>query len=114
MTAAHRGVEIKDIAGVAAPAKPTAAAAAKMAASEDDATPAPPPVLTKRGAEILVRVEKMLDEAGKSIGKTSSAEPANTPPSSPPKPVTTGAVAFPESFAAASPGDQANPAPRKN
>ena len=114
MTAAHRGVEIKDIAGVAAPAKPTAAAAAKMAASEDDATPAPPPVLTKRGAEILVRVEKMLDEAGKSIGKTSSAEPANTPPSSPPKPVTTGAVAFPESFAASSPGDQSNPAPRKN
>ncbi|MGN6116624.1 MAG: transglycosylase domain-containing protein [Nitrobacter sp.] len=114
MTAAHRGVEIKDIAGVAAPAKPTAAAAAKMAASEDDATPAPPPVLTKRGAEILVRVEKMLDEAGKSIGKTSSAEPANSLPSSPPKPVTTGAVAFPESFAAAGPGDQANPAPRKN
>jgi penicillin-binding protein 1A len=114
MTAAHRGVEIKDIAGVAAPAKPTAAAAAKMAASEDDATPAPPPVLTKRGADILLRVEKMLDEAAKTVGKTSAAEPANSAPSGPPKPFSTGAVPFPDSFAAAIPGDRMTPQPRKN
>ncbi|MBN9004708.1 MAG: PBP1A family penicillin-binding protein [Rhizobiales bacterium] len=114
MTAAHRGVEIKDIPGVAEPAKPTAAAAARTAANDADNIPAPPPVLTKRGAEILVRVEKMLDEAGKSLGKTSSAEPGKPSPPGPPGPVSTGALAFPESFAAATAGDRASPEPRKN
>jgi penicillin-binding protein 1A len=112
MTAAHRGVEIKDIAGVAAPAKATAAA--NSAGSEDDANPAPPPILTKRGAEILVRVEKMLDEAGKTIGKASAAEPANPAPSTAPGPASSGAAAFPESFATATSGDRAKPVPRKN
>ena len=32
-------------------------------------------MLTKRGADILVRVEKLLDEAGKTAGKTSASEP---------------------------------------
>ena len=40
-----------------------------------DTKPGPPPVLTKRGADILVRVEKLLDEAGKAAGKTSSNDP---------------------------------------
>ena len=31
-------------------------------------------MLTKRGADILVRVEKLLDEAGKTAGKTSANE----------------------------------------
>jgi penicillin-binding protein 1A len=114
MTAAHRGVEIKDIAGVAEPAKPTAAAAARIAASEGDANPAPPPILTKRGADILVRVEKMLDEAGKTIGKTSSAEPLNPAASTSPKPPSFSAATFPESFAAATSGDRVTPSPRKN
>jgi penicillin-binding protein 1A len=112
MTAAHRGVEIKDIAGVAAPAKPTAAA--NSAGSEDDANPAPPPILTKRGAEILVRVEKMLDEAGKTIGKVSAAEPLNPAPSTAPSPASSSAAAFPESFATATSGDRTKPVPRKN
>src|SRR5690606_19955284 len=77
MTAAHRGIEIKDIPGVATPAKPTAAMTARTAASQDNATPAPPPILTRRGADILVRVEKMLDEAARTIGKTSAGEPVN-------------------------------------
>ncbi len=114
MTAAHRGVEIKDIAGVAEPAKPTAAAAARIAASEGDANPAPPPILTKRGADILVRVEKMLDEAGKTIGKTSSAEPLNPAASTSPKLPSFSAATFPESFAAATSGDRVTPSPRKN
>ncbi|WP_439924818.1 transglycosylase domain-containing protein [Nitrobacter sp. JJSN] len=110
MTAAHRGVEIKDIAGVAAPAKPTAAEAAKIAGSEDNTNPAPPPILTKRGAEILVRVEKMLDEAGKTIGKTSAA-PSGTPN---PLSSSSSATTFPESFAAATSGARVTPTPRKN
>jgi penicillin-binding protein 1A len=68
-------------------------------------------VLTRRGADILVRVEKLLDEAARTSGKTSSGDPAN-----PTKPVTTGALAFPENYAAAGPDAPAAPAspPRKN
>jgi penicillin-binding protein 1A len=69
--------------------------------------PGPPPVLTRRGADILVRVEKLLDEAGKTAGKTSANEPAPT------KPASSSALAFPENYVAAA-GDQAPPAPRKN
>ena len=36
--------------------------------------PGPPPVLTKRGADILVRVEKLLDDAGKTATKASANE----------------------------------------
>jgi penicillin-binding protein 1A len=55
-------------------------------------------VLTRRGADILVRVEKMLDEAAKAV--------ADAPPS---KTTSSGAATPPESFAAAT-----SPAPRKN
>jgi penicillin-binding protein 1A len=71
-----------------------------------DTKPGPPPVLTKRGADILVRIEKQLDDASKSAAKTSATEP--------PKPAKSSAAAFPESFAAATPEDKAAPAGRKN
>ena len=91
MVVAHQGVEIKEIPGIGAGTKlPAPAAAAAMAANGGlklpDIKPGPPPILTKRGADILVRVEKMLDEAGKTAGKTSSSEP--------PKPVQAGVVQF--------------------
>jgi len=66
--------------------------------------PGPPPVLTKRGADILVQVEKMLDEAAKTAGD----------PIKPVKPVSSNPVAFPDSFAAAAPGNPAAPVARKN
>ena len=102
MVAAHQGVEVKDIPGVnlGKLRPPAAVAAANAAAPGAGETPAgPPPVLTRRGADILVRVEKMLDEAAKAV--------ADTPPS---KTTSTGtATSVTESFAAATP-----PAPRKN
>ena len=107
MTAAHQGVEIKDIPGVEVPAKPTAAAA--LAGQGDDSRPAPPPILTRRGAETLVRIEKLLDEAAKTIGKTSDAAP--------PAPITTGAVKSrdnPASDNLASSIDAATASTRKN
>jgi penicillin-binding protein 1A len=61
-------------------------------------------VLTKRGADILVQVEKMLDDAAKTAGD----------PVKPAKPVSSTSVPFPDSFAAATPGNAATPAPRKN
>jgi penicillin-binding protein 1A len=71
--------------------------------------PGPPPILTKRGADILVRVEKLLDDAAKTAGKTSSNDPVK-----PAKPLSSTSVAFPDSFAAAVPGEPAAPSPRKN
>src|SRR5258708_1476295 len=115
MVAAHQGVEIKEIPGIGMGTKlPVPGAPARMAANgaikPPDIKPGPPPILTKRGADILVRVEKMLDEAAKAAGKTSSGDPVK-----PVKPVSSNSVAFPESFAAAVPGDAApKPVPRKN
>jgi len=115
MVAAHQGVEIKEIAGIGMGTKlPTPAVSATIAANgapkPPDIKPGPPPILTKRGADILVRVEKMLDEAGRAAGKTSSGDPVK-----PLKPTSSSSVAFPESFAAAVPGTPAAvPVPRKN
>ena len=108
MAAAHQGVEIKDIAGYPTAPKPAVAAASTIAANggakPPDIKPGPPPVLTKRGADILVQVEKMLDDAAKTAGG----------PAKPVKPVSSNSVPFPDSFAAATPGNPATPAPRKN
>jgi penicillin-binding protein 1A len=118
MVAAHQGIEIKELPGVGAGTKIPAAAASSVvaangAAKPADTKPGPPPVLTKRGADILVRVEKELDDAGKSLSKTSSGAPV--PPAGPAKPVSSSAIAFPDSFAAATPdGVAAAPLPRKN
>lgn len=107
MAVAHQGVEIKDIAGYpAAGAKPSTpvASAASGAQKQPEIKPGPPPILTKRGADILVQVEKMLDDAARTAGD----------PVKPIKPVSSNPVAFPDSFAAATPGTAATPVPRKN
>src|SRR5437764_13237263 len=114
MVAAHQGVEVKEIPGIGMGTKlpqPTlpATVAANGAPKILETKPGPPPVLTKRGADILVRVEKLLDEAGKTAGKTSSNDQTKPPA----KPVTSGALAFPDNYIAAA-GDQAAPAQRKN
>jgi penicillin-binding protein 1A len=103
-------VEVKEIPGIGMGTKlpqPTlpATVAANGAPKILETKPGPPPVLTKRGADILVRVEKLLDDAGKTAGKTSSNDPTKQPA----KPVTSGALAFPENYIAAA-GDQAAPA----
>jgi penicillin-binding protein 1A len=109
MTAAHQGVEIKEIPGVGMGTKlPTPASSAQVAAGgaprAPEIKPGPPPILTKRGADILVQVEKMLDDAAKTAGD----------PTKPVKPVSSNAVPFPDSFAAAIPGSAVTAAPRKN
>jgi penicillin-binding protein 1A len=113
MLAAHQGIEVKEIPGVGMGAKlpqsavPTSVSA-NGAARVLETKPGPPPVLTRRGADILVRVEKLLDEAGKAAGKTSSNDQKQ-----PAKPVTSGALAFPENYIAAA-GDRPAAAQRKN
>ncbi|RJF74317.1 transglycosylase domain-containing protein [Rhodopseudomonas palustris] len=103
MLVAHQGVEVKELAGVGMGTKlPASPAQANARASDDDNKPAPPPVLTRKGADILVRVEKMLDDAAKEMDK---AEPG--------KPVSSNSVGYPDSFASATDGAPAT-APRKN
>jgi len=104
MIAAHQGVEVSELAGVGMGTRlPASPAQANARAADDDAKPAPPPVLTRRGADILARLEKMLDDAAKAIDKT---EPG--------KPVSSTTVGFPDNFAAASPGGAPASGPRKN
>jgi penicillin-binding protein 1A len=114
MVVAHQGVEVKEVPGIGMGQKqpPTAqAAAARTAAAPKiiDTKPGPPPVLTKRGADVLVRIEKQLDDASKTAAKTSATEPPK-----PTRPLSSTSVTFPDSFAAATPGDQPAPAGRKN
>jgi penicillin-binding protein 1A len=110
MVVAHQGVEIKDIPGIGPGKKlpPDAVAAANAKAPE--VNPGPPPILTRRGANILVRVEKLFDDAAKTAimpGKTSSNDGG--------KPASPSTVAFPDSFASATSDLPAAPMPpRKN
>jgi penicillin-binding protein 1A len=109
MVAAHQGVEIRDIPGIGGGKRlPQAEASASAALKAAEINPGPPPILTRRGASILVRIEKLFDEAAKTAaaaGKVSSDMH---------KPAPASAVAFPDSFASATTETQ-NPAPpRKN
>ncbi|HEY0330403.1 MAG TPA: PBP1A family penicillin-binding protein, partial [Rhodopseudomonas sp.] len=109
MVAAHQGVEIHEIPGIGAGTKlppGPANAAANVASKTPDTRQGPPPILTRRGAEILVRVEKMFDDLGKTLNKL--------PPGEPVKPVSSTSLAFPDSFAAATRSDPAAAVPPKN
>lgn len=110
MVAAHQGVEIKEVPGIGPGKKLPDAIAAKASAKTADINPGPPPILTRRGATILVRVEKLFDDAAKTViapGKTSANDNGKPAPAS--------AVAFPDSFASATSDPPAASAPpRKN
>jgi penicillin-binding protein 1A len=106
MVAAHQGVEIKELPGVGAgaPSAPPSGHVAHNGAQKPAEYKPPPPVLTKRGADILVHVEKLLDDAAKTAGE----------PAKPTKPVSSGSAGLTDSFASASPEASAAPAGHKN
>ena len=81
-----------------------ASSSAHGSAKPAEVRPGPPPILTKRGADILVQVEKMLDEAAKTAGE----------PAKPVKPVSSSSAPYPDGFAAATSDDAAGSAQRKN
>jgi penicillin-binding protein 1A len=89
------------------PVVPQSVAAYRAQPKAPEIKPGPPPVLTKRGADVLVQVEKLLDDAAKTADKTSASEPPR-----PGKPVSSSALPFPDSFAAET-SDNAS-LPRKN
>ncbi|MCP3370384.1 transglycosylase domain-containing protein [Bradyrhizobium cajani] len=109
MLAAHQGVEVREIPGIGMgqklPPQPMAAQA-NAAPKVLETKPGPPPVLTKRGADILVRVEKLLDDAAKTANKSAADDSGPAKPAS-----STSALAFPQNYAE----DNVNAsAPRKN
>lgn len=111
MVAAHQGVEVREIPGIGMgqklPPERVANAQANAAPKVLETKPGPPPVLTKRGADILVRVEKLLDDAAKTATKSTANESQPTKPAS-----STSALAFPQNYAAE---ENANAStPRKN
>nr|WP_137045514.1 PBP1A family penicillin-binding protein [Pseudolabrys sp. FHR47] len=67
MEYAHQGIELRQLPGVAVPERQQQVAT--RATRPDDKTPAArrPTLLSKRGAEALVRVEKLLDEASRAM-----------------------------------------------
>ena len=110
MVAAHQGVEVREIPGIGMgqklPPERVANAQANAAPKVLETKPGPPPVLTKRGADILVRVEKMLDDAAKTATKSTAND------NQPAKPAAASALAFPQNYAAE---ENANVStPRKN
>ncbi len=73
MTYAHQGVELKNLPGLPPnPPRPPVNAVA-----EDGEGPAHPPVLTKRGADVLTQLERMMDDASRVLA--SSSVPPGTP-----------------------------------
>jgi penicillin-binding protein 1A len=111
MVAAHQGVEVREIPGVGMgqklPQEKVANAQANAGPKVLETKPGPPPVLTKRGADILVRVEKLLDDAAKTANKSAADDSQPAKPAS-----STSALAFPQNYAAE---ENANAStPRKN
>ncbi|MDD1535349.1 MULTISPECIES: transglycosylase domain-containing protein [unclassified Bradyrhizobium] len=107
MLAAHQGVEVREIPGIGMgqklPPHHVSNAQANAAPKILETKPGPPPVLTKRGADILVRVEKLLDDAARTARKSADADSKPSP--------ATSALAFPQNYAE----EKANAsAPRKN
>ncbi|MGH6780237.1 MAG: penicillin-binding transpeptidase domain-containing protein, partial [Bradyrhizobium sp.] len=109
MVTTHSGVEIRELAGVGMGTKLPQPRVAYGAPKPPEITPGPPPVLTKRGVEILVRLQKMLEDAGKTATRTSSDETAR-----PDRPASSSALPSPDSFAAALPRGKASPFSRQN
>jgi penicillin-binding protein 1A len=84
MAYAHQGIELKQIPGLSPqPATaPRAALAEGKKESTPDASPSRPSVLTKRGADALIRVERLMDDATRGLatrGESTKASNETTP-----------------------------------
>jgi penicillin-binding protein 1A len=76
MAYAHEGIELKQLPGVAVPQVRQPQAYAEATTKKKSDAPAVPPrpaLLTKRGADALVRVERLMDDANRALGPASSS-----------------------------------------
>jgi penicillin-binding protein 1A len=65
MSYAHQGIELKPLPGIA----PTPPTRTPVASAAKGATPAPlrPTVLTRRGTDVLVRIERLMQDASRAL-----------------------------------------------
>lgn len=68
MEYAHQGIEVRQLPGVPVPPARQQPAVADAKSKSGDPAPPRPTVLSKRGADILVRVERMMDDAQRALG----------------------------------------------
>jgi penicillin-binding protein 1A len=68
MEYAHQGMEIKQLPGVPVPPARQQPAVANAKANSGEPPPPRPAVLSKRGADVLVRVERLMDDAQRALG----------------------------------------------
>ena len=69
MAYAHQGIELKQLPGVPAPQVRQQPAVAEVKSKSNEPPPPPrPALLTKRGADVLVRVERLMDDANRALG----------------------------------------------
>ena len=76
MAYAHEGIELKQLPGVAVPQVRQPQAMAEATTKKKSDAPAIPPrpaLLTKRGADALVRVERLMDDANRALGGPTSS-----------------------------------------
>lgn len=76
MAYAHQGIELKQLPGVAVPQARQQPAVAEAKPKAGETRPPPrPALLTRRGADILVRVERMMDDANRALGPIAPVRP---------------------------------------
>ena len=68
MEYAHQGIEVKQLPGVPVSPARQQPAVADAKAKSGDPVPPRPAILSKRGADILVRVERLMDDAQRALG----------------------------------------------
>jgi penicillin-binding protein 1A len=74
MAYAHQGIEIKPLPGVTGPAPSVPQVASAPAASGSNPAPQRPTMLTKRSIEVLLRVERMMENATRALATASAPQ----------------------------------------
>jgi penicillin-binding protein 1A len=96
MSYAHQGIELKPIPGVAPNPPPATTPRANIAAVSTPGAPSlRPTVLTQRGADVLVRIEHLMEDASRALATSGTAVSELPPASLSPAP-------RPDAFASAS------------
>jgi len=67
MDYAHQGIDVKQLPGIPVPERPQQVATRSPKGNDAAAAPRRPTLLSKQGAEVLVRVERLLDEASRAM-----------------------------------------------
>ena len=77
MAYAHQGIEIKPLPGIPVPDRKLPELAQRQKKSDEPPPPPRPVMLTKKGADILGRIEHMMDAANRAMGPLPEAASAD-------------------------------------